>query len=307
MLGNEFTALLNYLDPVLCCFVLFAVWRARSLRAFRSLGILLGGRLLADLTCLLLMYLSTGAVERHRAYDVYFYVYWTFFALDGALSLLVIYGIFRLAMEPLKGLQTLGTLVFRWAAAISIALAAFMAFMPHESGLRFFMEIATQFQRISSVLTLCLLTFVCFAIRPMGLSFKSRIFGVSLGLGFTASVNLIAAAWFAHSPNMYHSFSSLISSCVGIITLLIWSAYFTFPEPKRRIIVLPTTSPFLRWNQISEVLGDEPGYVAIAGVPPEIFAPAEIEIMRRASLAMHTESAPPPELATPASLKSLSA
>ena len=307
MFGTYLPALLTYLEPVLCCCVLFAMWRARALRAFLPLAILITTRLIDDAFCLGILSFSARHIDARRAYDLYFYTYWSLFGMEGALSLYVIYGIFRLAMEPLKGLQTLGTLVFRWAGAISIALAAFMAFTPHESGLKFFMAIATQFQRTSSVLTLCLLTFVCFAIRPMGLSFKSRIFGVSLGLGLTASMNLITAAWFSRSPEMLKSVVSLMSGSVGILTLLIWSAYFTLPEPKRRIIVLPTTSPFLRWNQISEVLGDEPGYVAIAGVPPEIFAPAEIEIMRRASLMMNTESAPPPELATPASLKSLSA
>ena len=59
--------------------------------------------------------------------------------------------------------------------------------------------------------------------------------------------------------------------------------------------MLPTTSPFLRWNQISEILGDEPGFVAIAGIPPEVFAPAELEIMARASEKMQALSEFSPE------------
>ena len=74
--------------------------------------------------------------------------------------------------------------------------------------------------------------------------------------------------------------------------LATWTGYFALPEPKRRIIVLPTTSPFLRWNQISQALGDSPGFVAVGGVPPELFAPAELEVMRRASLKMATPSCP---------------
>jgi hypothetical protein len=85
------------------------------------------------------------------------------------------------------------------------------------------------------------------------------------------------------------------------LTLLTWSAYFAFPEPKRRIITLPTTSPFLRWNQISMALGDDPGHVAIGGIPPELFAPAELEVMRRASAKMT------PALESPTPMRSLSA
>jgi hypothetical protein len=134
----------------------------------------------------------------------------------------------------------------------------------------------------------------------MGLSYNSRIFGVSLGLGVLATVSLVNAAWLTHSPNMYSTISLINALAVGL-TLLMWSAYFAFPEPKRRIIVLPTTSPFLRWNQISLALGDDPGYVAVGGIPPELFAPAELEVMRRASAKMT------PALETQSALHSLSA
>jgi hypothetical protein len=248
----------------------------------------------------LLLLGANGTIERHMAYQTYFYVYWTSYALEAILSLLVIYSIFKLAMAPLKGLQTLGMLVFRWVAAISVAVAIGVAVTPHLSGIKFMVAMVTQLQQTSSILTLCLLLFVCFAIRPMGLSYNSRIFGVSLGLGVLATVSLVNAAWLTHSPNMYSSISLINSLAVGL-TLLMWSAYFAFPEPKRRIIVLPTTSPFLRWNQISLALGDDPGYVAVGGIPPELFAPAELEVMRRASAKMT------PALETQSALHSLSA
>jgi hypothetical protein len=203
-------------------------------------------------------------------------------------------------MAPLKGLQTLGMLVFRWVAAISVAVAIGVAVTPHLTGIKFMVAMITQLQQTSSILTLCLLLFVCFAIRPMGLSFRSRIFGVSLGLGFLATTSLVSSAWLARYGNMYSTISLVNGLAVGL-TLLMWSAYFAFPEPKRRIIVLPTTSPFLRWNQISLALGDDPGYVAVGGIPPELFAPAEIEVMRRASAKMT------PALETQSAMHSLSA
>jgi hypothetical protein len=253
-----------------------------------------------SLICLPILYFAARGIEKHLAYQIYFYVYWASYALEAILSLLVIYSIFKLAMAPLKGLQTLGMLVFRWVAAISVAVAIGVAISPHISGIKFMVAMVTQLQQTSSILTLCLLLFVCFAIRPMGLSHKSRIFGVSMGLGVLATVSLVNAAWLSHSPNMYSTISLVNGFAVGL-TLLMWSAYFAFPEPKRRIIVLPTTSPFLRWNQISMALGDDPGFVAVGGIPPELFAPAELEVMRRASVKMT------PALEVPAAMRSLSA
>jgi hypothetical protein len=142
------------------------------------------------------------------------------------------------------------------------------------------MAAISDLQRTQSILTMCLLLFVCFAIRPMGLTFGSRIFGVSLGLGMMATNDLVQAAWLANKPQM-GTLSDMINGVVCCSTLLIWTLYYALPEPERRMIVLPTTSPLLRWNQISQVLGDDPGHVALSGVS---FAPSEMEILRRASV-----------------------
>ena len=275
--------ILSYLEPILCVMLVFFLIRNNAVRQYRFLTAFLGVRFASSIICLSLIWMP--GIELHLAYQIYFYVYWISYALEAILALLVIYSIFKLAMAPLKGLQTLGMLVFRWVAAISIAVAMGVAFTPHLSGVKFLVAIVTQLQQTSSILTLCLLLFVCFAIRPMGLSYRSRIFGISFGLGFMAMTDLVRSAWLSHSETMYTTVN-LMSGLAVCLTFLIWSAYFAFPEPKRRLIVLPTTSPFLRWNQISQALGDDPGYVAVGGVPPELFAPAELEIMRRASAKM---------------------
>jgi hypothetical protein len=231
-------------------------------------------------------------VNDRLQYRIYFYYYWGSFAVDSILMLVVICCMYRLAMAPLRGLHNLGMLVFKWVAAISVLVAMGAAFAPHITTLTYVVAFVSQLQRSQSILVLCLLLFVCFAIRPMGLTYRSRIFGVSLGLGVMATTNMIQATWITQVSDMYGAFS-LISTTASCITLLTWTLYFAVPEPKRRLITLPTTSPFLRWNQISEVLGDDPGHVAIAGLPPEMLAPAEIEVMRRASMKMKTTWAAP--------------
>jgi hypothetical protein len=221
------------------------------------------------------------------AYSYYFYIYWSSYAIESILGLVVLYSLFRLAMAPLTGLKNLGMMVFRWVGTISVVVALSTAFSPHVTGKSYLMAAISQLQRSGSMLTLCLLLFVCFAIRPMGLSYSSRIFGVSLGLGLMATTDLVQTAWMSQHRQMYTGYS-LVNGIAICVTLSIWATYFALPEPKRRMIVLPTTSPFLRWNQISLALGDNPGFVAVGGVPPELFAPAELEVMRRASLKMPT-------------------
>ena len=294
--------LLAYSSSILCALLVYLLFKSKAARSFVYLVAFLCVKFLGNTVCMLLLYLnfSTHGVHQSEFYPAYFYTYWSTYALEAILALMVIYSIFKLAMAPLKGLQTLGMLIFRWVAAISVAVAIGVAVTPHMSSTTFMVTMVTQLQQTSSILTLCLLLFVCFAIRPMGLSYRSRIFGVSMGLGLLATINLTCTAWFSHNPDMLGTLS-LIMGVAECVTLLTWSAYFAFPEPKRRMIMLPTTSPFLRWNQISMALGDDPGYVAIGDLPPDVFAPAELEVMRRASAKM------PAALEAPAALHSLSA
>jgi len=291
---QQLVHLLSYLEPVLCALTLYVLLRSRAASNFRFLAALLAVKTTSSVVLLSLAYLCDRVIRGGLAYKLYFYVYWGSYAVESILSLLVIYSIFKLAMAPLEGLQRLGMLVFRWVGAISIAVAIGIAFSPHSSSTKFIISMVTQLQQTSSILTLCLLLFVCFAIRPMGLSYRSRIFGVSFGLGLLATTELVRSAWLTHFSTI-NSTVNIVNGLAICLTLALWSFYFAYPEPKRKFILLPTTSPFLRWNQIAQVLGDEPGYVAVGGVSPEVFAPAELEIMYRASEKMSSNlEAPEP-------------
>ena len=287
MTSISLLSLLGYLETTLCVVALCVLIARKQWRDYAALGSFLAVRAVSNGTLTCLHYAWGHSLSHQAVYNLYFYVYWISFAVEAVLALIIVYSVFRLAMAPLKGLQTLGMLVFKWAAGISVAVALGNAFAPHMTGTTYFMAAVSQLQRTQSILTLCLLLFVCFAIRPMGLSYSSRIFGVSLGLGFMATNDLVQSAWLAFNPAMTTTYNR-INGIVICVILATWTAYFAIPEPKRRIIVLPTTSPFLRWNQISQALGDSPGFVAVGGVPPELFAPAELEVMRRASVKMVT-------------------
>jgi len=289
----ETVKLLEYCEPLFCVAALAAIFLSRSLKQYGFLAGLLASRV----SFIAAQWIVVTHWQMFRnaavAYQYDFVIYWTGFALNSVLMLVVIVSMYRLAMAPLKGLNTLGMLVFKWVAAISVLVALGSAFAPHITTVNYLVAFVSQMQRTQSILILCLLLFVCFAIRPMGLSYRSRIFGVSLGLGVMATTDMIQSAWVHSTSSSMYGLFSIVSSSAICLTFLTWTLYFALPEPKRRLITLPTTSPFLRWNQISEVLGDSPGHVAIAGLPPDMLAPAEIEIMRRASMKMTTTTAWP--------------
>jgi len=286
MSAHSFIDGMNGFDTLLCVVMLFVLRKNRLLRDYAYLAALFATKVLSFAICYPVIYMGMHhMINRHLAYEIYYFSYWPSFAIEAVLWLMVIYSMYKLAMAPLKGLQKLGMLVFRWAAAISAVVTITMAFAPHSSTMKMMTAAITQLQQTSSVLTLCLLLFVTFAVRPMGLSYRSRIFGVSLGMGVLSTMNLVGSAWLAGRHDMYDTYD-IFNASVVLITSLVWAAYFVLPEPERHIIVLPTTSPFLRWNQISMALGGNPGFVAVGAIPPNAFAGAELEVMRRSSTSL---------------------
>jgi hypothetical protein len=257
--------------------VLVLMVRKRLLPEFYFLAAFLFVNALEDGSSILLLFFRrTLGISKVLDYKIYFYSHWVISFVEYALLLLVIYSVFRQAMKPLVGLHRAGKIIFRWVAGVSFALSAVLALGPHTAGSYTMATFSSQIQQGISVLILCLLLFVCFSTRYLGLTYRSHIFGVTLGLGVFATVSLIETAWtVAGAPTVYSPvfvFSSL-GSCVALLT---WGTYFALPQPERKMILLPTTSPFFLWNRISEALGDEPGFVAIAGFKPEMLAPAEM-------------------------------
>ena len=282
--------LLNILCPLeislgLCALILLL--RTNELRSYWPMLPVSTWQIVPYVTFLLLREMGPSRISRRHAYTIYFYTYWTTFAVQAICAIVLTYVILQVAMKPLKGLQGLGKIVYFWAAGISGAVALDGALTPASNSYVFTTELVAHIERASSIIALSLILFVCFAIRPMGLSLKSRVFGVSVGLGITSLTSALQANYFAAQRRPLFSTYSLIQICTTCVADIIWIYYFAVPEPKRKFVLLPTTSPFHHWNRISELLGQEPGYVAIGGVPPESFAMAEIDIFKRASAKMN--------------------
>jgi cbb3-type cytochrome oxidase subunit 3 len=226
-------------------------------------------------------------IEIHKAYRTFYYTSWVDGIIQALLLIGIIYHAYSEAMRPLQGLQRIGKIIFRWVAVVSMAVSVAIAAGPHLAATGNIASVGTMIGQIQQgvfVLTLCLLLFVCFAIRPLGLTFRSHIFGVALGLGVTAASLLVQAAWISTvGAQSLYSPIYLVSTIGSLASVCIWGAYFALPEPERQMILLPTTSPFFTWNRISEALGDAPGYVAVAGFKPQMLAAAELKVLTSAS------------------------
>jgi hypothetical protein len=259
--------------------------RAKEFRTYWPMLALSMWQVFPFFTFVYLQHLGKVRISALRAYNIYFVVFWIAYLLQAICQILLTYTIFDGAMQPLKGLHRLGRIVYFWAASIAVFMAADITISPSVGRYLLARALIGQFQRASAIITVSLVIFVCAAIRPMGLSVRSRTFGSGLGLAIIALTNTVQANFFLSPRTLYGPYAG-ITMAMNCICQMIWIYYFAVQEPKRPFVLLPTTSPFHHWNRVSELLGHEPGYVAIGGVPPESFAAAEINIFKRASAQM---------------------
>ncbi len=269
----------------LCASVLLLMWRKSSLRDLRWLAALIAAKILyLAITIPVLFFRKEMGIPLRVGYNAFFYSYWGDFILEAVLSVAILYAIYQLAMKPLQGLQRFGSLIFKWVLVVSGVLTASFAFVPHDGGSSAYLLLVERSHQGTNVLTLCLLLFVCFAVRPLGLTFRSRVFGVTLGLGVLATTSLVQAAWC--STGTAHSLYSpgcVLGAFGSVAALTVWGVYLAMPESERKMVMLPTTSPFFVWNRIAEALGDPGGSVVLSGFGPDRMQPAELKVLALSS------------------------
>ncbi len=204
-----------------------------------------------------------------HAYYIYFYVYWVSYGIQAILMLRVLHEMFRHALRSVPGMQKMGRPIFFWVLVVSIILACASGasgITSHASGMSVMLASAQVLARSQSVLALCLLSFLAFASHTLGVSFGSRIFGVVFGFGLMATGTLVNAAVLARVPSLTSS-ANIAFEFVYLVSISIWCVYFLRPEPARRMVAVPVSSPLVRWNEIAQALGNPAGQVAVSYPP----------------------------------------
>jgi hypothetical protein len=248
MSSAEFLKISNDAEIVFCVVALCLLIFHGHWRRYWALGMFLLVRASSGILMSLLTQSSYLGANRQDAYRTYFYVYWTAYAVEAVLALLVIYAAFRLALTPLRGLQRFAGRVFGAIAIVCIAVTTLTAFSrPQLTGFESIIAAITQLQRTQSMLTLCLALSVLGVSRAVGLSYRSTVFGITLGLGNLAGLNILLNSPFALHPQNYWQYGVLNAATV-IAAFGLWTVYLALPERDVQPVDLPANSLLARWN-----------------------------------------------------------
>jgi hypothetical protein len=165
-------------------------------------------------------------------YKTYFYLYWTFSAVNLILGFMIIHEVFLDVFRPYHTLKDLGSVMFKWAALVMLLVASVVAASNSGHDMEPILQAITTIQRCVRVAQCGLVLFLMVFSRYLGVSWRQQSFGIALGLGGAATVELATLALFAGGP-MSQVTVHVLNLVAYNLAIIAWFAYVFLESPAR--------------------------------------------------------------------------
>jgi hypothetical protein len=202
-------------QPILQSVVAVVLWRRKMHKQFPAFFLFL----LAQVA----IFAFTFPLSLTGNYKLYFGLFWLGAAVNAVLGFKVIHEIFLDVFRPYHTLKDLGTLLFKWAGVVLLLVSVVVAFSNSfdQSPL---VHALTTLQRSVRVVQVGLILFLLLFSRFLGVSRKQVSFGISLGFGLFAGVELIVMA--LNSGGLIEQRNlNLIDLVTYLLAIFVWLGY----------------------------------------------------------------------------------
>ena len=180
--------------------------------------------------------------------QVYRYVFWVCEAIGILLSLAVVREVFTKLFSPHPALRKLATLIFRVAVVALLTLAGWVIYA-QSGAARSYPDALLLAEQATRIIEVGSIMFLFLASSAFGLHWRQNLFGIALGLGMVAAVELITISFVGHvRPGVVPIFSLVRVLSFGT-TLLIWLGYLLVPERATSSGELPKKAQLEQWNR----------------------------------------------------------
>src|ERR1700686_3795532 len=165
-------------------------------------------------------------------YSAYFYASWFTTAISVVLGFKVIHEAFLDAFRPFHSLRDLGTVLFKWAGLVMLLVAGVVSVSTNSSDTAPWMEAILTAERCVRVIQVGMVLFLIFFARYLGVSRRQYSFGIALGFGCFAMVELsLVASWAGDHLNNLSI--GLVNMAAYNCALLVWLTYTLAESPVR--------------------------------------------------------------------------
>src|SRR5580693_8359399 len=161
-----------------------------------------------------------------------FYASWTSTAISVALGFKVIHEAFLDVFRPFHTLRDLGTVLFKWAGLVMLLVAGVVSVSTNSSDTAPWVQAITTAQRCVRIIQVGMVLFLLFFARYLGVSRRQHSFGIALGFGTFAVVELTLIASWA-GDHLSSLGVNLINMGAYDAALFIWLGYTLAKSPAR--------------------------------------------------------------------------
>jgi hypothetical protein len=165
-------------------------------------------------------------------YPAAFYVSWISTAISVALGFMVIHEAFLDVFRPFHTLRDLGTVLFKWAGLVMLLVAGVVSVSTSSADNLAWVQAIMTAQRCVRIIQVGMVLFLLFFAHYLGVSRRQHSFGIALGFGTFAVVELALIASWA-GDHLGNTAMNLINMIAYNATLLIWLGYTLAKSPAR--------------------------------------------------------------------------
>lgn len=167
-----------------------------------------------------------------RSYGAAFYLYWGLNAISVAFGFLVIHEVFVDVFRVFHTLRDLGTVLFKWAGLVMLLVAGVVSVSTNSSAIPPWMQAIITSQRCVRMVQVGMVLFLLFFAHYVGVSRRQHSFGIALGFGSFAIVELLLiSSWIANHLNIVGVNVANMLAYNG--SLLLWFTYVAVRRPVR--------------------------------------------------------------------------
>jgi hypothetical protein len=178
----------------------------------------------------------------------YFYAFWICEAIAIVLGLAVVREIFTNVFSPHPALRKMATMISR-AAVIALVVLACVVIYVQSGNVRGVVNALLLAAEAARLVEVGVIMFLFLSSTAFGLHWRQNVFGIALGLGTFAAVDLVTVTLIGHvSPATQVAFK-LARGISFSSSLLIWLGYLLVPERATSSAEIPKHAQLEQWNQ----------------------------------------------------------
>ncbi len=180
----------------------------------------------------------------------YFYGWWINNAITITLGIAIVIEIFKRTFAPYEGIRRMARMLFLSAAALLIVIGVIFLFYHHAEYSTPILTIFFVTGRSVRIMQLGLILALFAISRYLRLRWKNYLFGIALGFGFYAMMELAGVTIRMYYGQPVAFAENILQGTAYCLAVVIWTAYVLQPEAAKIPIVSLPSHELEKWDRV---------------------------------------------------------